>query len=98
MSQPVRSLTKMRFRTVLPSDAEQGPRERGLACRPDLVEAIDERYDHMRLFDAERRPRLLDVKAMQVMTRVDDRQGIARGLAFRPGFAQRDRVAITLVQ
>src|SRR6185312_6781563 len=82
----------------LRSKAQHGAAQARFAGRPDLVEATGQRLRLLRLIDAERGARLLEVKAMQIMPAIDDHQRIGRYLTLRTGLVDRQRVAVVTQQ
>src|ERR1700694_1219379 len=70
----------------------------GLARRPDFGESCRQRLRLLRLKDAERRARLLEMEPVQIMLAVDDQQRVGRDLALGAGLQNRHGMAVNAQQ
>src|SRR6266699_4293874 len=78
--------------------AQHGCVDSGLARCPDFGESRYQRLRLLRLKDAERGARLLEMEPMQIMLAVDDQQRVGRDLALGAGLENRHGMAVNAQQ
>src|SRR5436853_1228723 len=78
--------------------AQHGCVNAGLAGRPNFGEPCRQWLRLIRLQDAQRRTRLLEMQAMQIMLAVDNQERVGRDLALGTGLQNRHGMAVNAQQ